>query len=569
MSRAIVGRVASEGLAFGPTVALTIAEVPDDLPTDAEFADVARATATRLEELARRLRDEERTEEADVLEAYAMMATDPALAKDVAARTLEGVPLVAAIRAAIAGVAAAFAAMDDEYFRQRADDVGGVGRELVATVADTGQGLLTFPDGAIICAVDLTPADTVRIDLERVGGLATERGGPTSHTAIVARSAGIPALVGVTGLLAALEDDVDGDVDGDVEGRVVLLDAERGEFVIDPDVATLRDADLRMGVAKELVVLQRKYHGHRTTFDGERILVAANAGGTNDVSTAAAAAADGIGLLRSEFLFLERTSPPTLEEQTAAYREAVAAFDDPTVIRTLDIGGDKDVAYLDLPVEENPFLGVRGLRLCLEHPELFEVQLDALLAAGDADGLAGRLKVMLPMVSSIGDLAAGAARLEERAVLAGAAPPPLGVMIETPAAALLAPHFARRVAFFSIGTNDLVQYVTAADRTNGALGGHQDPSNPAVLQLIDRTCRAADAAGIETAVCGEAASDPVTAAVMLGLGVRELSVAASRIDRVRWLIDQLDPRRVRKVARLALELPDADAVRELVSPLLP
>ena len=154
-------------------------------------------------------------------------------------------------------------------------------------------------------------------------------------------------------------------------------------------------------------------------------------------------------------------------------------------------------------------------------------------------------------------------------MLAGIAPPPLGIMIETPAAARLAPHLARRAAFFSIGTNDLVQYVTAADRTNGALGGHQDPANPAVLQLIDRTCRAAEAAGIPTAVCGEAASDPVTTAVLLGLGVDELSVASARIDRVRWLVDQLDPQRVREVARLALELPDADAVRELVSPLLP
>ncbi len=209
------------------------------------------------------------------------------------------------------------------------------------------------------------------------------------------------------------------------------------------------------------------------------------------------------------------------------------------------------------------------VRLCLVHPELFDVQLDALLSIGDADGLADRPRIMLPTVSLVADLVAGAVRLEERAVLAGVAPRPLGVMIETPAAALLVPHLARHAVFFSIGTNDLVQYVTAADRTNGAFGDHQDAANPAVLQLIDRTCRAADAQGIHAAVCGEAASDPVTTAVLLGLGVSELSVAPTRVDRVRWLIDNLDAQRVREGARLALELPDADAVRELMGPLLP
>lgn len=558
MSRVVPARVASDGLAFGPVVVVADVAVPDDLATDRTFDDVSRTTADRMRAAAADVRVEGREEEADVLEAYALIATDPGLVKDVAARVAGGQPLVGAIRGAIDATAAVFAAMEDEYFRQRAEDVVAVGRELVATVSGDHSGSVSLPDGAIVCARDLTPADTVRLDLARVGGLATEQGGPTSHTAIVARAAGIPAVVGATGLLDAIAQADDAPV-------TVLVDGDRGEVVVDPDLAVVRDVELRLGVAKEVAVRQRAYRGRHVAFDGRRVLVAANVGGTVELDAAVGAVADGIGLLRSEFLFLERSTAPDRDEQRDAYRSAVEAFDDPTVVRTLDIGGDKIVPYLDLPREENPFLGVRGLRLCLANPELFDAQLDALLAVGEP----GRLRVMFPMVSSLADLEAGRLRFEERARLAGVTPPSLGIMIETPAAALLAPVLAPRVAFFSIGTNDLTQYVTAADRTNGALGAHQDPANPAVLQLIDRTARAADAAGIHVAVCGEAASDPAVAVVLLGLGVTELSVAASRIDRVRWLVDQVDPARVRAAAREALGLPDADAVREHLAPLLP
>ena len=562
MSRVVLARSASDGLAFGPAVVLQAVDVADDLPTGRTFADVAQETADRFTSVAAGLRSDGRTEEADILDAYALLASDPALAKDVAARVGSGQPLVGAIRAAVDATVAIFAEMADEYFRQRADDVAGVGRELVATVAGTHSTPLALPDGAVVCARDLTPADTVRLDLARVGAIATELGGPTSHTAIIARAAGIPAVVGAEGLLDALAA-VAATVGS--EPPTVLVDGDRGEVVVEPDLSTVREVELRMGTAKELAVRQRAYRGRHVTFDGRRILVAANVGATTELGPAVEAAADGIGLLRSEFLFLERSSAPDRDEQRDAYRAAVTAFDDPTVVRTLDVGGDKAVPYLELPTEENPFLGVRGLRLSLAHPELFDAQLDALLAVGEPE----RLRVMFPMVSSAADLAAGVARLEERARLVGVAAPPLGVMVETPAAALLSPLLARQVAFFSIGTNDLTQYVMAADRTNGALGAYQDPANPAVLQLIDRTCRAAVAAGIHVAVCGEAAGDPAMVAVLLGLGVTELSVAPTRIDRVRWLVDQVDPAGARAAARQALELPDADAVRAHVVGLLP
>jgi phosphoenolpyruvate-protein phosphotransferase len=554
MSTVIVGRPAAGGLAFGPPVVLRAATTPDDAPTVLDLPAALQATADRFDALAEQADRDGRDDEAEVLEAYAMLALDPMLRQAIDRATEAGRPPVGAVRAAIAEVVAVFAEMTDAYLAQRADDVEGVGREIVAVLTGAPTSAASIPDGAVLCAVDLTPADTVKLDLARVGGIATEKGGPTSHTAIVARAVGIPAVVGATGLLDAI---------GDAE--VVLLDGDNGEVVVDPGTEELREADLRLGAAKAQAVEHRKLRGTHVTFDGTRILVAANVGAPHDLEAAVDTAADGIGLFRSEFLFLERDQAPTVAEQRDAYAAAVRAFEDPTVVRTLDIGGDKEVAYLDLPREENPFLGVRGLRLCLAMPELFDAQLDALVEVAQD----GRLRMMFPMVSSVADLDAGLARLSARADLAGAPPPEPGIMIETPAAALLAHHLAPRCAFFSIGTNDLTQYTTAADRGLGELGAYQDPAQPAVLQLIAFACEGARAAGIPVAVCGEAASDPVTAAILLGLGVEELSVAPSAVDRTRWLVTQLDPARTREAAQRALRLPNAAAVRDLVSELLP
>lgn len=534
---------------------LAEADITDDVEPVMSVTEAISQTAARFDELSEEAAAQDRNEEAEILEAYAMIVDDPVLTEAIEGRLSDGGTAVAAIRGAIAEVAAAFQAMDDEYLAQRADDVEGVGRELLATVTGARNARAEMPDGAIICARDLTPADTVQLDLTRVGGLATERGGTTSHTAIVARAVGIPAVVGATGLLDELAQDA----------TLVLVDGDRGEVIVDPDADTVTAAQRRIEQAESQAVEHRRLRGTHVTFDAERVLVAANVGGSADLDAAVATQADGIGLFRSEFLFLERNDPPPYEEQHEAYAKAVQAFEDPTVVRTLDIGGDKEVPYLALDAEENPFLGVRGLRLCLARPDLFSVQLDALIAAAED----GRLRIMFPMVASVADLDAGLAYLAERARIAGTKPPATGIMIETPAAALLAPHLARRSDFFSIGTNDLVQYTAAADRGLSELAPYHDPAQPAVLQLIQTTCQAASDAGIPVAVCGEAASDPVTAALLLGLGVRELSVSPSLVDRIRWLVTQLDPVAVERTAREATLAPDADAVRELVTPLLP
>ncbi len=550
----LYGRPASEGLAFGVPVRVDHVDVPDDFEVLESFTDVARRTAQRLEVLAAEVRTDGREEEADVLEAYALMATDPSLKKDVAAAVEAGEMLVPAVRDSIQRMSDNFAAMKDAYFAQRAEDVRGVGRELLATIAGTGPDALTIPTGAVIVADDLTPADTVRMDLARVGAFATERGGPTSHTAIVARTAAIPAVVGVTGILEATRG-----------SELVMVDGDRGIAVINPDAETVHDAELRMGVAKERAIEQRRYRGRPVSFDGRPILIAANIGSTEEVGAAVDAQSDGVGLFRSEFLFIGHDRGPTGQEQAAAYRTVVEAFSHPTIIRSLDIGGDKELHYLDLPVEQNPFLGVRGLRLCLQQPEIFTTQLDALLSVEDPD----RLRVMFPMVSTPAEFDAGLALVHERAHALRVIPPPVGVMIETPSSALLARHLAKRAAFFSIGTNDLTQYIMAADRTHGDLGGFQDAANPAVLQLVHRATTASAAAGIPVGVCGEAAGDPTLVALFAGLDVDELSVSPVRIDHIRWLVDQLDPVAVRAATMRALELPDADAVRELFAPLLP
>ncbi|MCC5947857.1 MAG: phosphoenolpyruvate--protein phosphotransferase [Nitriliruptoraceae bacterium] len=554
---ALTGIPASGGLAFGPPIVLRSATVADDAPTVMGIESALQRTADRFEELAEQASAAGRTDESEVLEAYAMIAEDPALLAAIQSAMAEGHAAIAAVRRAVADIEASFRAMTNAYLAARADDVAGVGRELVATLTGTVTARDGLPDGAIVCARDLTPADTVHLDLERLGGLVTERGGPTSHTAIVARSLAIPAVVAVTGLLDA--------VAGLAQDDVILIDGDQGEITIGPDTQTIRDVELRLGEAKSRAIEHRRLRGTRVSFDGKRILVAANVGTRGDLDTAVETAADGVGLFRSEFLFLDRDHAPTTEEQRDAYLAAVRAFEDPTVVRTLDIGGDKEVAYLDLPTEDNPFLGVRGLRLCLREEALFDAQLDALVGAA----VDGRLRVMFPMVASLADLDAGLTRLSARADLAGSAPPDPGIMIETPAAALLAPHLARRCAFFSIGTNDLAQYTTGADRGLGELGSYQDPAQPAVLQLVAMSCEAAAAAGIPVAVCGEAASDPAAAALLLGLGVDELSVAPSLVDRVRWLVTELDPVATRRAAQQALRAPNATAVREIAAELLP
>jgi multiphosphoryl transfer protein len=385
----------------------------------------------------------------------------------------------------------------------------------------------------------------------------TAGGGPTSHASIIARSLGIPAVAGAGPAVLAV-----------TEGTTLLVDGDSGTVVVDPDAAALTRHEARAAEDRRAAeAAAARAHEPARTRDGHHVEVAANAGAPGDMEAAVAAGADGVGLLRTEFLFLGRRTAPDEDEQRRVYRDAVAALGGRRlVLRTLDAGADKPLAYLAMPPEENPFLGVRGLRLSLARPELLRTQLRAALAAA-ADG---PVSIMFPMVSELRELHEARGILDEArgdlaraGVAAGAVE--VGAMVEVPSLALLAGGVAAEVDFLSVGTNDLTQYTMAAERGNGALARLADPVHPAVLRLIAAVCDAAAPHGCRVAVCGEAGSDPVAVPLLVGLGVDELSVAPPRVALVKQWVRALEREAAAELARLALAAPDADAVRRLVA----
>jgi phosphocarrier protein FPr len=384
-------------------------------------------------------------------------------------------------------------------------------------------------------------------------GFCTTRGGATSHVAIIARSLGLPALAGVEP--AAL------DVPN---GTPVILDANEGTLRLHASpqqVARVREAQERAEKRRQDDLAHALEPA--VTLDGTRVEVVANIGGLGDARQIAALGGEGVGLLRSEFLFLERSAAPTEDEQFETYAAIARAVgsDRPLVIRTLDVGGDKPLAYLPIPREENPFLGERGVRLTLDRPEILRTQLRAILRAAAF----GKVKVMFPMIATLGELRDVKAILAEEAARLGVPPVPAGIMVEIPAAAVMAGQFAREADFFSIGTNDLTQYTLAMDRGHPKLAPHVDGLSPAVLRLVGHTVKGAHAEGRPVAVCGGIASDPRAVPILLGLGVDELSVSLPAIPAVKAQVRALRLEDCRGLAERALAAESAEAVRALVA----
>jgi phosphocarrier protein FPr len=383
-------------------------------------------------------------------------------------------------------------------------------------------------------------------------GFCTAAGGPNSHTAILARALGLPAIVGAGSDVLAL-----------ANGVQVILDGASGQLTVDPDAEALdaaREAQRRRRIRRTEALEAAGQPA--ITQDGHRMEIVANIGGVAESMQAAERGAEGVGLLRTEFLFMERSSAPTEDEQFEAYRDIARALDgQPVIVRTLDIGGDKPIPYLPVPYEENPFLGERGIRLCLNRPELLRTQLRALLRASQH----GFLRVMFPMIADLGELRRARAVVEEVRSELGVPPVELGIMIEVPAAALLAEIFAREVDFFSIGTNDLTQYTMAMDRTHPTLAGRADGLHPAVLRLVDRTVRGAHAAGKWVGVCGELAADPQAVPILVGLGVDELSVNVPAVPIVKAQVRSLELTKAQELAAQALQCGTAAEVRALVA----
>ncbi|MGD9696340.1 MAG: phosphoenolpyruvate--protein phosphotransferase [Thermoleophilia bacterium] len=489
-------------------------------------------------------------EAAQIVDAQALMLDDDALIAAAEAAIGGGEGAARAWDAAVRAAAAAYAALDDPYLRARGADLAEVGRRVLGHLAGAGR-----EDAAqgVLVAADLGAAEAAALDPEAVVAVVTAGGGPTSHPAIIARALGIPYVAGAGPAVLALAD-----------GTPLLVDGAAGTVVVDPSPAEREDFERRRAEdARRAEAARARAHEPAVTRDGHRIEVAANAGAPGDAADAVRNGADGIGLLRSEFLFLGRRDAPDEDEQVAAYAEVAALLDGRRlVLRTLDAGADKPLPYLSMPREDNPFLGVRGIRLSLARPELLVAQLRAALrVAADAP-----LSVMFPMVSEPAELDEALALLSRTreslaadGLAAGAVE--VGTMIEVPAAALSAGALAARCDFLSIGTNDLVQYTMAAERGNGGVARLSDPLHPAVLRLIDRVVRDAAPHACRIAVCGEAASDPIAAPLLVGLGVEELSVAPGRVAATKEAVRAIDRGAARAAADAALTLDDAAAVR--------
>jgi multiphosphoryl transfer protein len=492
--------------------------------------------------------------EAAIFEAHLLLLRDPAVLEP-AERDIEaGAGAARAWSAAVAAAADGYRALGDAYLRERAADVEDVGDRVLRQL--TGRSArAVMSERGILVVPDLAPGDAAELDPDLVQGLAVAHGGATSHAAILARALGIPSVVGLGEAVLAV-----------AEGTTLALDGEAGTVEVDPpaEVLAAREQALAAVEERRRRARERAREPARTR-DGQPIEVAANIGAADEVAGAVELGAEGVGLLRTEFLFLDRDVAPTEEEQREVYERIAAGLDGrPLIVRTLDAGADKPLRFLNQPPEENPFLGVRGIRLGLARPELLRTQLRAIVAVADRYPV----RVMFPMVATLAEYRAARAIAEAVRTELGAPPIELGIMVEVPAVAIAAERFARDVDFFSIGTNDLGQYTMAAERGNEAVAELLAEPAPAVLRLVAAVAEGAKVHGRWVGVCGELAGDPAAAVLLAGLGVDELSMAASRIPEVKEALRGVEIADARAAAAAAQQRDDAAAVRELVAPLL-
>lgn len=505
-----------------------------------------------------RLREALGAKEAQIFDAHLLVLEDPMLIEEATRFIREDlVTAEFALHKASEKYAEALGKVDDSYLSERAADIRDVAQRVLADLMDQAlcTGLADLTEPCVVVAHDLTPSDTAMMDPAMVLGFATEVGSRTSHTAILARSLRIPAVLGLGEAISELH-----------TGESVLLDGFNGFVVIDPSEQTLFEygqlVDRQTSIEKSLEVI---HDDAAETRDGHRIILSANIERAADVESVLQCGAIGVGLFRTEFLFINRSDLPNEEEQFAAYRKVTESLaPDPVIIRTLDLGGDKLLSHVNVAEEMNPFLGWRAIRLCLQEKDLFRTQLRAILRAS----VFGNLKIMYPMISGVEELDAANVLLDEcREQLrdegvAFAEDVEIGVMIETPSAAMIADSLARRVKFFSIGTNDLIQYALAVDRLNEKIAHLYEPTHPGILRLIKATVDAGQAHGIWTGICGEMAGDLAAVPLLLGLGVSELSVTPSMVPRVKMLICSIEMSEARKLAEFAL---DSDSPKEILA----
>lgn len=549
----LAGRAASPGYAIGaarlyhPVVPQIPPHTIDDPEAEwARLCDALRDTKQELQAMRNALALRGDTDEAGIFDAQILMLEDEALQMPARRAILHDRQNAAqAIHDSAEQVASAYDALTDDYQRARADDVRAAARQVLLHLLGAAQ-TAVFERGILI-APDLTPAETAGLDPKTIEAICTAFGGPTGHSAILAKSLGIPAIVGLGEAILRVR-----------EGEMLIADGENGLVLVNPEVVQLREYTTRIENARTSAEKARRTrHQPAATRDGRRIEIAANIGSVPDARRAVEMGAEAVGLFRTEFLFLDRRDAPGEEEQYETYRAAARALEGrPLVLRTLDIGGDKPLPYANLPREANPFLGLRGLRLCLAEPELFKTQLRAILRAGAEFP---NLRVMFPMVSTLREFQ-DAATLMERAreeLRARALPFALrletGIMVEVPAAALMAAQFALAVDFFSIGTNDLTQYTLAAERGNPNVAALAESIHPAVLQLVTLVVQGAHARKKWVGVCGEMGGDPNAIPLLIGLGVDELSMSPLLIPHAKEIVRELNLEDAQELVKRAME----------------
>ncbi|WP_298818115.1 phosphoenolpyruvate--protein phosphotransferase [Chloroflexus sp.] len=553
----VAGIPAAEGLAIGPIrhyrrAPLVITDTPGDRMSEVAALEQALESArSELELLAGEVSRRLGSSRAAIFRAHAELLADPALVRETVSRMFDGHSAAWAWQQTIAARVAQLEKLDDPVLAGRAVDLSDVGQRVLRHLLGLGEApFISLAEPAILVADDLTPSDTATLDPDSVLGLCTALGGPTSHTAIIARSLGLPAIVAAGDRVLDIED-----------GTPAILDGFSGKLYLRPSAADVETARaLQAGLDQEQAVAFATRHQPAITRDGLQIEVAANVNRVADAARAIENGADGVGLMRTEFLFIERDHAPDEEEQYEAYRTMVETMAGrPLIIRTLDIGGDKEVPYLNIPREDNSFLGIRGLRLCLRRPDLFEPQLRAIYRAARH----GPLKIMFPMVATLEEVQQARAIAERIRAELNAPPVEIGIMVEVPSAVLIADVLATEVDFFSIGTNDLTQYVLAMDRLHPELARQADSLHPAVLRAIARAVEGATSAGLWVGVCGGIASDPLGAAILVGLGVHELSVSIPSVATIKAHLRSLSAADMRDLARRALACRSAAEVRAL------
>ncbi|HAV18018.1 MAG TPA: phosphoenolpyruvate--protein phosphotransferase, partial [Erysipelotrichaceae bacterium] len=496
-------------------------------------------------------------EEAAVFDAHLMMLNDPEFAGQIESKIKdEKLNAAAALEDVANMMIAMFSSMDDAYFKERAADVKDVSTRWKAHLL--GKKLPNpslISEEVVICANDLTPSDTATLNKNLVKGFVTNIGGRTSHSAILARSMEIPAVVATNTIMDNVND-----------GDLVVLDGTTGEVFINPDEAVVKEyTEKKEAFEAYKAELKTLVDAESVSTDGHKALLVANIGSPEDLEAVKANGAEGVGLFRTEFLYMESDTLPTEDEQFEVYKKVLEGVNGPVVVRTLDIGGDKKLKSFETPDEMNPFLGVRAIRLCFQHEDIFRTQLRALLRAS----VYGDLHIMFPMIATLGEFRkAKGILMEEKAKLEAEGVKvsdnfEVGIMIEIPAAAVLADQFAKEVDFFSIGTNDLIQYTFAADRMSSTINYLYQPFNPSILRLVKNTIDAAHANGKWTGMCGEMAGEALAAPLLLGLGLDEFSMSATSILAQRKRIRSLSYEESKKLAEDCLN--NAMTMEEVVA----